>query len=340
MSYRAGESSQIYALGEALGWPHEIKRLTYRKSGFALNLTRGVGLNGIKVQKSSPLEPPWPDLVISAGLRNEPVCRWIRQQAPNPVRLVQIGRTWADLGHFDLVVTTPQYRLPERDNVLHNQTTLHRVTAERLQQAAALWEPRLTHLPRPYVTVVIGGNSGPYTFGPRTAQALGAQTSAMAEAIGGSLLVTTSSRTPRAMINTLAASVTAPLELYRWAPGAIENPYYGFLALADSIVVTGDSVAMLSEACATCKPVFIYDLDRQAMGPWWKGGQGMRISAALYRGLMHWGPQRLSRDLALFHQPLIDAGRAAWFGDPFPDKQPPPLPDLDRTVRRIQNLFR
>ena len=39
-------------------------------------------------------------------------------------------------------------------------------------------------------------------------------------------------------------------------PGDGENPYQGYLAAADRIVVTPDSVNMLSEACAAGKPVF------------------------------------------------------------------------------------
>ena len=38
------------------------------------------------------------------------------------------------------------------------------------------------------------------------------------------------------------------------------NPYFGYLALADAIVVTSDSIAMTSEACATGKPVFVIEL--------------------------------------------------------------------------------
>jgi uncharacterized protein len=34
-----------------------------------------------------------------------------------------------------------------------------------------------------------------------------------------------------------------------------ENPYQGYLAAADCLVVTPDSVNMLSEACATGRPV-------------------------------------------------------------------------------------
>ena len=43
--------------------------------------------------------------------------------------------------------------------------------------------------------------------------------------------------------------------------GAGDNPYFGYLGLADAIVVTGDSVSMVSEACATGKPVYVFDLE-------------------------------------------------------------------------------
>ena len=36
-----------------------------------------------------------------------------------------------------------------------------------------------------------------------------------------------------------------------------ENPYFGILALADMLVVTQDSVSMISEAAATAVPVTV-----------------------------------------------------------------------------------
>src|SRR3546814_9290061 len=39
-----------------------------------------------------------------------------------------------------------------------------------------------------------------------------------------------------------------------------ENPYFGILALADHVVVTGDSVNMVSEAASTGKPVHVVHL--------------------------------------------------------------------------------
>ena len=145
--YRAGERNQIIALAEALGWPFELKELFYRKNEFLTSLFRGSDLRGIRLAKSSPLEPPWPDLVISAGMRNEPVGRWIRNQAGGRTRLVHIGRPWARPENFDLLITTPQYRLPEGEKY----SAQHDDTASCHEQTG--WRPKRTaggHIMRIY----------------------------------------------------------------------------------------------------------------------------------------------------------------------------------------------
>ena len=43
--------------------------------------------------------------------------------------------------------------------------------------------------------------------------------------------------------------------------GAGDNPYFAYLAFADAILVTADSVSMISEAAATGKPVHILAVD-------------------------------------------------------------------------------
>ena len=348
--YRVGERAQIVALGEALGWPFEIKQLVYRRYEFVTTLFRGSDLRGIVPERSSPLESPWPDIVISAGMRNEPVCRWIRNQAPKRVRIVHIGRTWSRLENFDLVVTTPQYGLPKRDNVLHNITTLHGVTPHRLAREKAIWEPRLTGLSKPYIAVVVGGNSGPYTLGFKAAARLARQASGLARERGGSLLVTTSGRTSPAAIDALKTNLSEPYRLFEWSAEAAENPYYAYLALADEIIVTGDSISMLTEACATRKPVYIFDLGEGPLSMhltgyhrFWTGlfsGGDVRFSALMYVLLMYMGARFHSRDLRLVHRRLIEAGRAVWLGDSFPPGIViPPLTDVEHAVTRVRELY-
>ena len=352
-SHRAGETSQGMALAEALGWPFETKQLTFRE--YVPHFMIGALLIGVVRSRSSALSPPWPDLVISAGVRNEPVARWIKQNADRPVRLVFLGRTWARLELFDLVATTPQYRIHKHPRVLHNTTTMHRVTEQRLTEAAAKWSPRLKNLPTPYIAVAVGGNSGPYTLGRGVADRLGRQASAMAEACGGALLVTTSARTPSAATTALANAITAPVKFFQWSPGAVENPYFAFLALANSIIVTGDSIAMLTDACATRKPVYIFDLGEckhsmklsrdtekacKSSTPWWKTWDKDLPRALVYRLGMKIAPLRLTRDIRIVHEKLVQSGHAAWLGDEFPAQRPPPLNDVARAVERIRAMFR
>ena len=360
MGHKAGDNAQLLALAEALGFPFETRRLTYRRTELVTNLLAGPNLLGVVPERSDPLEPPWPELVLTAGRRNEPVARWIREQAGGRerVRLVHVGRPWAPLPEFDLIVTTPQYSLPEAPNVLHNETPLHRVTAGRLAEARETWAPRLGHLPRPYVAVILGGHSGPYAFDREAGALLGHHVGGMARELGGSLLVTSSARTPVETVDALEARLgDVPRELFRWRRDAAENPYFGFLAVADRVVVTGDSMSMLAEAIATGRPVFVFDLARGAgsrrperpvdgsVRPRTAGERvrGFRMQPVWYRLGQRVGPRQLRRDVGAIHRRQIALGRAAWLGGPAPEPAasgtPPPLRDTERAVARVRALF-
>ncbi|MEP5764785.1 MAG: ELM1/GtrOC1 family putative glycosyltransferase, partial [Halieaceae bacterium] len=263
-AYRAGERAQVRALvdtlAETLGWEVEIIKLQYRPGVFLPQLLRQTSLRGISSDSAARLQAPWPELIVSCGLRNEPVCRWIRQQSGAYSRYLHLGRPWAPLDSFDLIVTTPQYRFPDRANVVNNTLTLHGITAQRLAQARQRWEAEFAALPGPHIAVIVGGDSGPFTFGPRAARRLAREASAMARQSGASLLISTSSRSSAAAMAALQAELDVPNYFYRWQPDDPANPYLGMLASADQLIVTGDSIAMLSEACATGKPVHIFDL--------------------------------------------------------------------------------
>ena len=338
--YRAGERNQVIALGEALGWPFVLKELSYRSTEFRTSLFRGSDLRGIRRDKSSPLEPPWPDLVISAGMRNEPVCRWIRAQQGGRTRIVHIGRPWAHPDNFDLIVTTPQYRLEEHSNVLQNTLTMHRVTPERLEQESLRWQAQFKQLPGPRTAVILGGNSGPYTLGPKNAHAIAQQVEAHARQRGGSLMISTSARTSPAVIDVFEREITLPHVLYRWRPDDTDNPYFGMLALCDDLVVTADSIAMLSEACATGKPVWIAPLGGYGY-PMREGHDipvDFRFSALTYSGMMQWGHKRLSRDIRLVHRRLLELGRVAWLGESAAVSTVQ-SDDMVRAVARVKALF-
>lgn len=365
MGNRAGDNSQVLGLGEALGWPLEQKHFVYTGFEKFVNLPFGAHLWGVVHDQSSTLEGPWPDLVISAGRKNEPIARYIRKQADKPVRLVHIGRPWARIETWDLVITTPQYRLPNDPNVLHNDTPLHRVTRERLDLAADSWRGRIADLPKPLVAVLAGGNSGPYPFDRASGKRLAAKADALAKELGGSILVTTSARTLDETTDALFSGIESPSLLYRWKKDDPDNPFFAFLGLADHVVVTADSVSMMAEACATGKPVYLFDTGqgRTSMkhNPWLDGiaesaghdtgpltenesasAAGLNrwhLKAHVYRLTMRLGPERLTRDIRIVQQLLVDTNRAVWLGDGHPSTNSRPLEDVGRAVARVRQLF-
>src|SRR5512144_713520 len=356
MGYKTGDNEQVLALAEALGWPFESKRFTYARWEVIPNLAMRATLAGVARRRSSPLAPPWPDLVITAGRRNEPIALWIRKAAAadgRRVRVIHVGRPWNRLDRFDLIVTTPQYSLPERANILLNPMPLHRVTPERLREAEAQWAGRFAHLSRPRVAVLIGGSIAPHSYDEASAQRLAKQASSLAAAGGGSLLVSTSARTPPHTIDALCDHLGVPSYVFRWRKDAAENPYFGMLALADAFVVTADSMSMLTEACATARPVYIFDLGEgaHALRPTTTGtvavGEGVRrtLSQRLTRQfhllVKTLTPRRLGRDIGAIHRQLVAAGEAAWLGDPVPAEggPSPRLNGVARAVARVRALF-
>lgn len=254
----AGDNAQMNALATALGWPVQVKRLCFSPQSRRQGWFKGASRLGLASSEPS-LSPPWPDLVIAAGRRSANIARWIARQGQGRTRTVMIGRPRAPLAAFDLVLTTPQYGLPIRDNVLYLPAPLE--TLARIEPAALdAWYARWSALPRPWIGVLIGGDRKPYQFDPATARRLGEAVSALTRAGGGSLLVTTGPRTRSSAAEALFATLAAPSFQHHYTPGQADNPYRALLALADRFVVTGDSASMLGEATATGKPIAVFPL--------------------------------------------------------------------------------
>lgn len=307
---KAGDNTQVRALADELDLGYEEKHILARPWELLPHLALQVTLAGIDQSQSSVLQAPWPDLVISAGRRNEPVARWIKKQSGGKTRLVHIGRPWAPLSTWDLIVTTPQYFLPQQDNIVHNSLPLHRVSAPNLEGAAGQLQPLIADLPRPYVAVLMGGDSGQFVMTVEKGARLGAMASALAEAAGGSVLATDSPRTPGPAGQAMQDALRAPHYCFRWS-GDGDNPYRGILAQADAFIVTGESMSMLGEAADTGRPLFIFDVgdgDR----PWWRLRHSYRYKPLSHRLAMRFGPARMRRDVGRIQDALVASGRARW----------------------------
>ncbi|MEZ5573539.1 MAG: mitochondrial fission ELM1 family protein [Halioglobus sp.] len=307
---KAGDNTQVRALAEELGWGFVEKHICAQPWELLSHFGSGITLSGIDRAQSSALAAPWPDVVISAGRRNEPVARWIQRQSGGRARLVHMGRPWAPLSVWDLIVTTPQYFLPEQDNIVHNSLPLHRLGVAELEPAGERLRAGISHLPRPWVAVLMGGDSGRFVMTPDKGRRLGSLAQELACAAGGSVLATDSPRTPRAAGDAMQAQLRQPCFCYRWG-GDGDNPYRGLLALADAFVVTGESMSMLGEASDTGRPLYIFDVGDGA-ARWWLQSHSYRYKPLSHRIAMLLGPRRMRRDVGNIQNALVESGRAQW----------------------------
>lgn len=242
---RPGNEVQGIGLAERLGIEPRLCRLPAR--GDLIRL-----LDRLRSPTAFGLAPPWPDIAIGVGRDAAGPMLSIGRASRGRTLLVQLLRP-PHLPGFDLVVA------PEHDglggpNVLSTRGALNRITPERLAAAEADWADRLPALPRPIVTVLVGGPSKSVKAAADAMAGLAAQLGALAHA-GYGLCVTTSGRTPPAD-GALLAETLRNLPAFLWT-GVGDNPYFAFLARADAIVVTCDSVNMTSEAATTGKPVHV-----------------------------------------------------------------------------------
>lgn len=354
-----GDNQQLLTLADALGWPSETRRLVFKGGRTIPPWLQGASLLQLDRRHSDPLTAPWPDLVLASGGRSAPVARWIRKQSGNAARLVHLGRPRAPLDAFDLVVTTPQYRLPSRDNVLHNVLPLNRAQAGQAEAALTRWRTRVEALPHPRIALLAGGNSATSLLDDDTARRIREQAEALARERGGSLLISTSPRTPRSAADILLGNSEIPGVRHRWRPDDPDNPYAAFLGLADEIIVTGDSASMLADACVTGRPVryvalphpkpdradpgsFLLKLIGRPRGhigergtPRQQDNLGRRMDKLIAGGVV-----RPPRDLALLHEALRWRGLARPLGDPQPAASAPAINDLERTTAAVRRLFR
>jgi uncharacterized protein len=246
------------------------------------------------------VKAPLPGLAIGCGGMAGAVLAALRRQS---LRVVQVQNPRIDIRQFDLVIANRHDELTG-PNVVVIRTALHRVTPERLAAEAAIWSDRFAAYRRPLVAVLLGGSNGRYRLDRDTGARLAANLAAMARRDAVGIVVTPSRRTDPA-VTSLMRDALRPVGGWVWDFTG-DNPYFGMLALADMVIVTQDSVSMISEASATSAAVVVAPL-----------------------------PGR-SRRQTLFLRTMMDAGRVRLFDGRFVQWPVSPLNDTPEAAGEMR----
>jgi mitochondrial fission protein ELM1 len=169
---------------------------------------------------------------------------------------------WPDFPHkqFDLIVVPEHDGIATDERIINTVGSHNRINQDVLDKTKEKWLERFAFLEQPYVALLVGGDTKKGKFTLNHAHELANKVNLFFQGKKGSLLITNSRRTSPECAEILKKEIKVKSHYHDYNSGD-ENPYFGYLAIADVIIASGDSISMCSEACSSGKPVFIYSPD-------------------------------------------------------------------------------
>jgi len=241
-----GTENQCLGVAEAMGIVPIVKRITLRQPWKSLSPYLGFEC---AATFTSPLSPPWPDILISSGRKSIAASRYIKKQSKGKTFTIQIQDPRVNPKHFDLVAV-PQHDPTRGVNIEVTIATPNRITPQKLVDAKKEFSPLFEKMNSPRIAVLIGGSTKKHIFTKDDANSL-IQTLLPFK----NLMITTSRRTGDENTEIIKDSLETPTNYFY--NNQSPNPYMGMLAWADIILVTADSTSMISEAATAGKPVYV-----------------------------------------------------------------------------------
>ncbi len=254
----AGFRSQVLGLAEALDTPFIEKNVNLKRpwSFFPARFCP-FALSGLD-QQSDRLSPPWPDVVISCGRRTIPLALAIKRASHGRTRAIHIQDPKSAAPLFDLALPLQHDGLTG-PNVLPVDTALHRITPKKLTEASSQWVTRMAGFERPLIGVILGGRNRTYRFTKDVADRMIDLLDRLHKESRAHFYITASRRTESEALDRFEAFKIGRSYVTLWT-GQGDNPYLGILAESDALIVTEDSISMVSEALSTGKPVATFPL--------------------------------------------------------------------------------
>ena len=251
---KAGMDVQARGVADSLGITYEFKHVAPRGLWAIVAPWGRVAPSERFGQPGSAFGAPWPDIAIATGRASIPYIRALKRQAgPKTFTVVlqdpKTGPATADL------IWVPAHDTRRGSNVITTLTAPHSFSSARLAELRADIPAAIAALPSPRVAVILGGKNGVYDFSEADDDRFAGALTSLGK-LGASFMITPSRRSHKRLI-AAAETATADRPRILWN-GEGCNPYPHFLAHADILIVTADSVNMCGEACATGKPVYVF----------------------------------------------------------------------------------
>lgn len=213
---------------------------------------------GIDIDPSNLSKKPAPYFILSAGRRSALAALKLKKIYPD-AKIIQIMRPNLPAKCFDFIIT------PKHDNYTNStiETTLtpNFINQDTLKKASGEWQKEFSDIKEPILAVIIGGDTKHNKVPDDTIIKLCNDLLKLKSKSGCHICITTSRRTSNSNIKYIKNILDGEASLYLWGLNSKRNPYLAMLSYSHSIMVSADSISMVSDGLATGKPIYILEED-------------------------------------------------------------------------------
>ena len=190
-------------------------------------------------------------VIISCGRKSVISSIALKKRFGKEIFNIHIQNPNVSLKHFDIVIS-PEHDNLKGDNVITNKGAIHYLSKKEISQN--LKYLKLEKEKKQIVAFIIGGPNKYFSYSEDQVHYIFNKVKTLFTPDKFKIIIIPSYRTPENVIkkafNTFSFNHLVVKEVDKKA-------YLSGLALADFIVVTGDSISMISEAAVTGKPIYI-----------------------------------------------------------------------------------
>ena len=205
---------------------------------------------------------PLPKFIITTGKRMAGISIFIKFFLKNKIKTIHIQNPKVSSDYFDLLL------IPEHDkiigkNIINTKGALSFIDNNAIEKSKTSITNNLKHNKKPIILFLIGGDNKRYKPDNTDYYNLTLSIVKASKSIDGKLIILTSRRTPTKAIKMIKSMLQKyEIDFYLYS-GIGHNPYPDILKSADYIIVTSDSVNMISEAATLNIPLFIAHLKKE-----------------------------------------------------------------------------
>ena len=257
------------------------------------------------------IKGPYPDYIVSCGRRMAGISIGLRRMSRGKSKTIHIQDPSVSPKNFDVLVIPSHDKIAELENKYSNLVistgSLTPLVKKQIMSNSLTMIDRFGPLNEKQIVVLLGGNNTRYKVTIGAVEKMAKDFYKYANAKNARLIIIPSRRTPR-KAKILFERLNEGKKHFFWDEKT-NNPYPEVFSIADEIIVTSDSVNMVTEACISGLPVSV---------AYWHEEDGR---------------------IGKFHQIMRDSGYTRRFPENIEQFQPKILNQMPKIATKISNIL-